>query len=528
MGVEPAIDISAEQRETILALLERHLPGTAAWVYGSRTKWTSRPQSDLDLVVFSTPEQRAQVGALRDAFEESDLPFRVDLFVWDDVPKAFHEKIETEHVALVSSDVRRINLGWNETTLGDVIELKRGYDLPRQQRISGAVPVVSSSGVIDYHQQSKVSGPGVVIGRYGTLGQVFFIRDDYWPLNTALYVRDFKGNDPRFISYFLESLDVSTYSDKAAVPGINRNHLHQEVVCIPSSTTEQRGIAHVLSTLDDKIELNRRMNETLEAMARALFKSWFVDFDPVRAKMEGRDPGLPKPLAALFPDRFVASEIGEIPEGWRVRPLGDLVTISRGLSYKGAGLTTPGCGMPLHNLNSIEEGGGYKPDGLKYYSGEYKQRHVVRPGNLIVTNTEQGFDHLLIGYSAIVPEWSGPEALFSHHIFLIKMMPGSPLSELWLHYAISASWVGEAIRRFSNGTTVNMMPADTFGLADTIVPPRNVVDAFCKIVGPMLKQQEHDVVCSRNLAALRDRLLPRLISGDIRLREAEKVVEAIA
>ena len=201
------------------------------------------------------------------------------------------------------------------------------------------------------------------------------------------------------------------------------------------------------------------MNETLEAMTRALFKSWFVAFDPVRAKMEGRAPGLPQPLANLFPDRLVDSELGEIPEGWRVRPLGDLVTISRGLSYKGAGLTTPGCGMPLHNLNSIEEGGGYKPDGLKYYSGEYKQRHVVRPGNLIVTNTEQGFDHLLIGYSAIVPEWSGPEALFSHHIFLIKMMPGSPLSELWLHYAISASWVGEAIRRFSNGTTVNMMPA---------------------------------------------------------------------
>ncbi len=270
------------------------------------------------------------------------------------------------------------------------------------------------------------------------------------------------------------------------------------------------------------------MNETLEAMARALFKSWFVDFDPVRAKMESRDPGLPTPLADLFPDRLVDSEIGEIPEGWKVRPLGEQVTVSKGLSYKGAGLATPDCGVPLHNLNSIEEGGGYKPDGLKYYSGEYRHRHVVQPGDLIIANTEQGFDHLLIGYSAIIPEWSGSNSLFSHHIFLMKMVPESPLSELWLHYAISATWIGEAIRRFSNGTTVNMLPADAFRLADTIVPPRKVVDAFNRTAEPMLKQQEHTVVCSRNLAALRDALLPKLVSGDIRIGETEKAVEAVA
>ena len=124
-------------------------------------------------------------------------------------------------------------------------------------------------------------------GRYGTLGKVFFIPEDFWPLNTTLYVRDFKGNDPRFIANFLSSLDFSAYSDKAAVPGLNRNHLHQAWVHVPP-LPEQRAIAHILGTLDDKIELNRRMNETLEEMARALFKSWFVDFDPVRAKMDGR------------------------------------------------------------------------------------------------------------------------------------------------------------------------------------------------------------------------------------------------
>ena len=103
MGVDRTIDITAGQRKTILALLERHLPGTAAWIYGSRAKWTSRPQSDLDLVVFATPEQRRGVGNLREAFEESDLPFRVDLFVWDEVPDSFRDQIEAEHVVLVET-----------------------------------------------------------------------------------------------------------------------------------------------------------------------------------------------------------------------------------------------------------------------------------------------------------------------------------------------------------------------------------------------------------------------------------------
>ena len=178
-------------------------------------------------------------------------------------------------------ELRRLSGG--NLTLGEVLELKRGYDLPRRQRSPGSVPLVSSSGITDYHVESKVKGPGVITGRYGTLGKVYFVPEDFWPLNTTLYVRDFKGNDPRFIAYCLSELDFSAYSDKAAVPGLNRNHLHEAPVRVPP-LTEQRAIAHILGTLDDKIELNRRMNQTLEEMARALFKSWFVDFDPVRAK----------------------------------------------------------------------------------------------------------------------------------------------------------------------------------------------------------------------------------------------------
>ena len=350
MGVDAAIDITAEERETVLALLRRHLPGTAAWAYGSRVKWTSRPQSDLDLIVFATPEQRPQVGDLRGAFEESNLPFRVDLFVWDDVPEEFRERIQTEHVALAETAECSDRDGWIEARLGDLITLKRGYDLPERDRRPGPVPVVSSSGITNRHADSKVAGPGVVTGRYGTPGKVFFVPDDFWPLNTALYVRDFKGNDPRFVSYFLRSLDFSDSSDGVAVPGLNRNHLHEKIVRMPAGVAEQRAIAHVLDTLDDKIELNRRMHATLEATARALFRSWFVDFDPVRAKIEGRDPGLPKDVADLFPGRMVISELGEIPVGWEVRPLRDLLDLVYGSALKVDGRRQDRS-VPVHGSN---------------------------------------------------------------------------------------------------------------------------------------------------------------------------------
>ena len=214
---------------------------------------------------------------------------------------------------------------WRVTTLGEVIELKRGYDLPKQDRRPGPYPIVSSSGISGSHVEAKVPAPGVVTGRHGTIGQVFHIVEDFWPLNTALYVRDFKGNDVRFISYLLQTLDFSAYSDKAAVPGVNRNHLHMASVRVPG-IKEQQAIAHILGTLDDKIELNRHMNETLEGIAAALFKSWFVDFDPVRAKAAGEQPpGFAPHIADLFPDEFEESELGEIPTGWRVEPIGDVV-----------------------------------------------------------------------------------------------------------------------------------------------------------------------------------------------------------
>ena len=159
---------------------------------------------------------------------------------------------------------------WVETVLGNVLELKRGYDLPRQDRAAGAVPVISSSGVTGTHAEARVEGPGVVTGRYGNIGQVFFVNGDFWPLNTTLYVRDFKGNDPRFISHFLRGLDFSAHSGKTAVPGVNRNHLHRITVVFPPDIAVQRAIAAILSSVDDAINRSRSVIDSIQVVKIAL------------------------------------------------------------------------------------------------------------------------------------------------------------------------------------------------------------------------------------------------------------------
>jgi len=380
---------------------------------------------------------------------------------------------------------------WQETALGAVIELKRGYDLPQQQRRLGRVPLVSSSGVTDYHAVAMVKGPGVVTGRYGTLGQVFFVPDDFWPLNTTLYVRDFKGNDPRFISYFLRGLDFLAYSDKAAVPGLNRNHLHQARVRLPSDISEQRAIAHILGTLDDKIELNRQMNETLEAMARALFKSWFVDFDPVQAKAEGRNPSLPEPIADLFPNRFVDSELGEIPEGWEAKTWGDLVILEYGKSLR------------EYDGNT----GVYPVYGTNGRIGYHSEPLCTHPGIIIGRKGAYRGVHFC-----------------SEPFFVIDtafyVEPRKPVDLRWAYYEL----LRRDINSMDSGSAIPSTSRADFYSLPVCSSPFQVQQAFARLLNPFWVRQKKAHQESAILATLRDTLLPKLISGELRLKDAERFI----
>ena len=403
---------------------------------------------------------------------------------------------------------------WREMRLGDAIELKRGYDLPSRDRRDGPFSIVSSSGISGHHTEAKAKAPGVVIGRYGTLGEVHYITEDYWPLNTALYVRDFKGNDPRFVSYFLRSLDFSAYSDKAAVPGLNRNDLHTVQVSLPG-LPEQRAIAHILGTLDDKIELNRRMNETLEAMARALFKSWFVDFDPVRAKAECRDTGLPRDIADLFPDSFEDSALGEIPQGWKVKPVADLAIVAGGTTpstkepeYWDGGThawATPkdlsGLSVPvlldterrITDAGLSQIGSGLLPKGTVLLSSR------APIGYLAVTEIPAAINQ---GFIAMTPKVGAPS------VFLL----------LWARMAHA-----EILSR-ANGSTFLEISQASFRPIPVVTPSADVMRAFESLARPLHERIVESVRESRTLAALRDELLSRLISGDLRVTCSDSLI----
>ena len=162
---------------------------------------------------------------------------------------------------------------WEKGELGKFVTLKRGFDLPQQKRDSGEVPIFSSSGITGMHSKTMVKAPGVITGRYGTIGQVFFSSKDFWPLNTTLFVEDFHGNDEKFVYYFLKTLNWENFASASAVPGINRNTVHKELVCFPDIKSQKK-IAGILSLLDDKIETNQNINDNLLAQAQTIKKQW--------------------------------------------------------------------------------------------------------------------------------------------------------------------------------------------------------------------------------------------------------------
>jgi type I restriction enzyme S subunit len=285
----------------------------------------------------------------------------------------------------------------------------------------------------------------------------------------------------------------------------------------------QRAIAHILGTLDDLIELNRETNEILEEMARALFKSWFVDFDPVRAKLEGRPPaGMDAATAALFPDHFQDSELGQIPKGWEVKPLGDLAVMDKGLSYKGSGLAEES-GMPMVNLGCFSGRGIFNTNKIKRYTGEYRERHIVHAGDLVIANTDMTQNRVIIGSPSIVPRL-GRESkfIFTHHVFAVRFKPGAEIFRRYVYFTLLKPEFREIAEGFSTGTTVLALPRDGLTKYMLCLPPVALIEEFEKQAGPLLEIIHSNNEEARELANLRDTLLPKLLSGEI---DAPKIAQ---
>lgn len=317
------------------------------------------------------------------------------------------------------------------------------------------------------------------------------------------------GDDPLFVYYNLNTrkAEIRAAAGGSAQPILNKSSFGRLDINLPS-LDEQRAIAHILGTLDDKIELNRRMNETLEAMARALFKSWFVDFDPVRAKAEGRDPGLPQPLADLFPARLVDSELGEIPEGWDVGTLGDVAEHPRrGVRPGQIEAETPYIAlehMPKQCISLSDWGTG---DGLESNKFEFKR------GEILFGKLRPYFHK--VGVAPV-------DGVCSTDIVVVV-----PRSDLWFGFTLGHVSSTEFVDYTNAGSTGTKMPRTNWSdmaRYEIVLPPQPVAGAFTQRVRTSVDRIIAGIHECRTLAAVRDALLTKLISGELRLDDPEYIL----
>ena len=352
-------------------------------------------------------------------------------------------------------------MSWADCELGDVVTLKRGHDLPNGRRVQGVIPVVSSSGITGWHNEAKAEPPGVVTGRYGTIGEVFYLDRPYWPLNTALYAIDFHGNDPRFVAYFLRNHLRNYQSEKAAVPGVDRNVLHKMKVRCPDPQAQER-IVSILSAYDDLIENNRRRIGLLEQAARLLYREWFVHF--------------------RFPGHETAKFVDGMPEGWERCAVDDLLILQRGFD------------LPVGNR---KEGSVpvYGSTGIVGYHNEPKI-----PAPAIITGRSGSLGQVVL---CDVPCWPLNTALW------VKELKGVPASFAFFLL------INLELSKYNGGASVPTLDRKVVHRLAVVRPAQNVLDQFDHMATTsfqtIAKLQKHNA----HLTRARDLLLPRLMDGRI-------------
>jgi type I restriction enzyme S subunit len=278
----------------------------------------------------------------------------------------------------------------------------------------------------------------------------------------------------------------------------------------------QRRIAHILGTLDDKIELNRKTNETLEAMAKALFKSWFVDFDPVRAKAKGRPTGLPGEISDLFPDSFEDSELGKIPRGWSHSPLFDFAQFTNGASHSSQHLNSEGRGLPIVKIGELKNG---LTAQTKYWDAPFESKYLVSVGDILLSWS--GNPDTSIGTFV----WHGEKGLLNQHIFKVTPAGGELRRSYVLLLLKHNQRVFAEIARDKQTTGLGHITIKDLRENFGIKPSAPIFGAFGKMVDPLIASCEVQTIEISHLASLRDTLLPKLISGEIRIPDAEKLLE---
>lgn len=400
--------------------------------------------------------------------------------------------------------------------LEEVLSFANGRTSPEREE-AAPVPVFGSNGLIGQAREFNSPPNTIVIGRVGSYcGSVHFSREACWVTDNAIRATAKGENDPNFLYYLLKQLNLNNWRSGSGQPLINQTTLNAIETQIPYPR-EQRAISGIVGALDDRITLLRETNATLEAIAQALFKSWFVDFDPVRAKMEGRTPeGMDEATAALFPDGFETSELGEVPRGWRVGTLGSVCGyLNRGLSpkYIEAG------GVLVLNQKCVRD---FSVDFSKGRRHDPSQRKIdgreVAVGDVLVNSTGVG----TLGRIAQVlrlPE----QIIVDSHVTVVRA--GSDLSWPYLGQFMARKQPEiEAMGEGSTGQTE--LGRAKLACLPIVIPSVAVLNGFDELVLPLKQRIAVNESKTQTLSTLRDTLLPRLISGQLRLPEAQAATEA--
>ncbi len=377
-----------------------------------------------------------------------------------------------------------------------MLRLHRGYDITKAQQSPGPYPVVSSSGISSWHSECKFGGPGVIIGRKGSLGTAFYIPGPYWPHDTTLYVEDFRGNSPRYCYYLLKTLGLERYDVGASNPTLNRNHLHEVDVTTPSAG-EQRRIADVLSSYDDLIENNTRRVAILEEMARRIFEEWFVHF-----RAPGCE-GLP----------LVESELGPIPKGWKALPLSEVAAVNPEQITP----RNPPASINYIDIASVSPGSIDAVVPMDFSDAPGRARRIVRHGDVIWSTVRPNRRSFALVAHPL------PDTIASTGFAVLR---ARDVPWAYLYCATTTQGFTDYLTNHATGSAYPAVKADDFEKAVILVPPRSVLADFAKLAEPAFSLGQTLRGQNRNLRAQRDLLLPKLISGEIEVADAAPMLEA--
>ena len=544
-----------EHRRTLEALFREHLPDVEVWAYGSRVNGRCHPASDLDLVLRAPGSKKIpadQLASFADAVCESTIPFLVEARDWSRLPESFRREIKRNHAPLdAPADSEPALSKWPTATIGEVAEKVGmgpfGSSIKVETFVAEGVPIISgqhlhgsrlddSPGynfITEAHARrlanANVQRGDVLFTHAGNIGQTAYIPDQsrfdrYVISQRQFYMRcDRSKVIPEFVVAYFRSPEgrhkLLANASQVGVPSIAQPVSYLRTIDIPlPNLAEQRAIAHILGTLDDKIEVNRRMNETLEAMAQALFRSWFVDFEPVRAKIAKRRIQLPPHIAGLFPDRLVESDIGMFPRGWEISEIGREVTAIGGTtpSTKVDAFWTDGqhpWATPK-DLSALSE-----PVLLNTAKRVTSAGLATISSGLLPRGTVLMSSRAPIGYLAIA------ETPVAVNQGFIAMVCGRRLPNVYVLF-----WCRENvahIKSIAGGSTFAEISKKAFRPIPVLVPPPELLAAFTPTVRSLYDHIVANVKQNTCFADIRDLLLPRLVSGEFRVRQADQILERV-